>query len=312
MDPADCHHMLPPMSDHPAAPTSPTSPTSTSSAPTPGRPTAPAANPHEAPPTLEGHGVLHDAYRLRWSEWRDLGTSDRRSIANEAAAWIAAQGAGRTGLYSEISQKGDLVLLHYRPTVDDLNRAEREWRNLRIADFLDPAWSYLALIEASLYEASAIAHRTVAEKGLRHGTPEHQAALEQELTVQRTHLEARVRRDIPPHRYLCFYPMDKRRGEQVNWYNLPVDERRAIMRDHGRIGHKYHNIITQVVGGSIGLDDWEWGVTLHCDEVVPIKRLITEMRFDPSSSLYAQFGEFHFAIRQKPEDLPAVLDGKVI
>lgn len=277
----------------------------------PARPGAPTSPVNEAPQTLEGHFVLHDAWHVRWSAWRALSADERAAIAGEAAAWLGSAPDGHTALYSQLGQKGDLVLLHYRATPDDLNRAQRGWQQLRIAAFLDPAWSYVAVIEASLYEAAAIAQRTVAAKGLAPGSAEHQAALDAELAVQRQALEARVRRTIPAGRYLCFYPMDKRRGEQVNWYHLPMDQRRALMRDHGRIGHKYHGIITQVVGGSIGLDDWEWGVTLHSDDVVAIKRLITEMRFDPSSALYAEFGEFHLAIRQQAQDLAALLAGEV-
>jgi chlorite dismutase len=277
----------------------------------PARPGAAAAPVNEAPQTLEGHFVLHDAWRVRWSAWRALPEAERAAIAGEAATWLAQAPAGHTGLYSQIGQKGDLVLLHYRSTPDDLNRTQRGWQRLRLAAYLEPAWSYVSVIEASLYEATAIAHRAIADKGLTPGSAEHQAALDAELAVQRKALDDRVRRTIPAGRYLCFYPMDKRRGEQVNWYHLPMDQRRALMRDHGRIGHKYHGRITQVVGGSIGFDDWEWGVTLHSDDVVAIKRLITEMRFDPSSSLYAEFGAFHLAIRQDAADLPALLAGDV-
>lgn len=280
----------------------------------PSRPTTPAipaVNPHEAPQTLEGHFVLHDAWTIRWSNWQAVTESERSSIMNEAMTWLSAAPNGMTALCSQIGQKGELLLIHYRSSPDDVNRAERGWRRLRLAAYLKPAWSYVSVVEASLYEATAIAHRNVAGKGLAHGTPEHQAAIDAELTVQRQALETRVRREIPPGRYLSFYPMNKRRGEHVNWYNLSLDERRAMMRDHGRIGHKYHGKITQVVGGSIGYDDWEWGVTLHSDDVIAIKRLITEMRFDPSSSLFAEFGPFHLAIRQNISDLPSLLSGQI-
>ena len=141
------------------------------------------------------------------------------------------------------------------------------------------------------------------------GSKEYDEEFERELAKEKKVLEGRVLRSIPDHRYLSFYPMNKRRGENVNWYSLSVDERRAIMRGHGKVGHKYAREVTQVIGGSIGLDDWEWGVSLHSNDPLAIKRLITEMRFDPASSLYAEFGPFYFGIRQQPEDLPMLMAG---
>ena len=92
---------------------------------------------------------------------------------------------------------------------------------------------------------------------------------------------------MPPRRYLCFYPMSKRRGEHVNWYDLPATERAAFMRGHGEIGRRYAGKVVQVIQGSVGLDDWEWGVTLFADDPLVFKKLIYEMRFDPASSRFA-------------------------
>jgi chlorite dismutase len=266
---------------------------------------------NEAPPTIEGHFVLHDAYRIRWSDWNLLTDERRSTLLEEATSWLAEAPTGLTCLFSQIGQKGEVLLLHYRTTPEDLNRAERAWRNLGLCSYLEPAWSYVSVIEASLYEVSALAQRTVAQLGLTPGSAEYQAALDAELATQRKVLELRVRRSIPAGRYLCFYPMNKRRGEQVNWYALPIEARRDLMRGHGRIGRQYHGLVTQVVCGSMGIDDWEWGVSLHSDDVVAIKRLVTEMRFDPTSALYAEFGPFHLAVRQRSEDLAALMCGQV-
>ena len=120
-------------------------------------------------------------------------------------------------------------------------------------------------------------------------------------------MNSRLFRDVPPQRYICFYPMDKKRGEQVNWYMLTLEERRAMMRSHGTIGHKYHETVTQVIAGSVGLDDWEWGVSLHSEDMLVFKKLIYEMRFDPASALYAEFGPFYVGIRREPGELASVL-----
>jgi chlorite dismutase len=116
---------------------------------------------------------------------------------------------------------------------------------------------------------------------------------------------------VPAGRYLCFYPMSKRRGEQVNWYDLPAAERGAFMRGHGMIGRKYAGKVMQIIQGSVGFDDWEWGVSLFADDPLVFKKLIYEMRFDPASSRYALFGPFYVGIRFPAQALADVLAGGV-
>ena len=97
-------------------------------------------------------------------------------------------------------------------------------------------------------------------------------------------------------RAFCFYPMSKRRGEEHNWYALPFDDRKAMMREHGKSGRNFHGRILQVVTGSTGLDDWEWGVTLFGVKPDDVKDCVYTMRFDEASTLYAEFGPFYTGI----------------
>ncbi len=266
----------------------------------------------DVPQTLEGHYVLHDCYSVIWSAWQTLPAQEREEIASEAAHWLQDEaGVGQiySAFYSTMGHKSDIMVVHYRSNVDALNRTERGWKRLRLAGFLRPTYSYFSVIEASLNEAIAIAQRKVETKGLIVGSKEFKEAFDLELAKEKKILEGRVMRTIPDHRYISFYPMTKRRGESVNWYNLSTEERRAYMRGHGKIGHKYAREVTQIIGGSIGLDDWEWGVSLHSNDPLVIKRLVTEMRFDPASSLFAEFGPFYFGIRQQPDDLPMFMSG---
>ena len=273
----------------------------------------PAATPaSDAPQTLEGHFVLHDAYAVMWPYWLAQAPQERSAIITEAVGWLQDEtGVGQlhSALYSLLGQKGDLMLIHYRKNVDALNRTERSFKRLRLFQFLKPVYSYFSVIEASLNEATAIAQHKITDRGLAPGSAEYAEALEVEMTAQRKALESRVFRFIPENRYLCFYPMSKRRGDKHNWYALRPEERRGLMRGHGRIGHKYHREVVQVIGGSIGFDDWEWGVSLHADQPLVFKKLISEMRFDPASSLYAEFGPFWFGIRQQPDDLAVLFAG---
>ena len=97
---------------------------------------------------------------------------------------------------------------------------------------------------------------------------------------------------VPEAKYLCFYPMDRKRGEQVNWYTVPFADRQRMMHEHGLIGRRYGDVVKQIISGSIGMDDWEWGVDLFAEDPVVFKKLIYEMRFDEVSAVYALFGQF--------------------
>jgi len=119
-----------------------------------------------------------------------------------------------------------------------------------------------------------------------------------------------LRPQVPPNRFLCFYPMDKKRGENKNWYDVPIGERRRMMKDHGLIGRRYAGKVKQIISGSIGFDDWEWGVDLFADDPLVFKKLIYEMRFDEASALYALFGPFYIGLRVPASGLAALLKGQ--
>jgi hydrogen peroxide-dependent heme synthase len=268
----------------------------------------------EVPQTLEGWYVLHDAYRLDWPKWLALSPAKREVIVIETVAWITTAAntlKGDSALYSLLTQKGDLMFLHYRETPDAINAVELSLRQLAIFEYLIPAYSYLSVIEIGLYELTAMARKKLSDQGITPGSEQYSEFFEPEMAKQQQRVHSRLFQKIPEQRYICFYPMNKRRGEQVNWYTLSMEQRRDMMRGHGRIGHMFHKEVTQIIGGSIGLDDWEWGVSLHADDALVFKKLIHEMRFDPASALYAEFGPFYVGIRCTPEQLPALLAGRL-
>jgi len=108
-------------------------------------------------------------------------------------------------------------------------------------------------------------------------------------------LNARLYPTLPPEgmNAFCFYPMSKRRGETHNWYGLGYDDRDNLMRQHGAIGRTFRGRVVQLITGSTGLDDWEWGVTLFGVHVDDLKECVYTMRFDEASALYADFGAFY-------------------
>jgi chlorite dismutase len=108
-------------------------------------------------------------------------------------------------------------------------------------------------------------------------------------------------------RYVTFYPMNKRREGADNWYVLPIEERNRLMRDHGMTGRRYAGRVKQIISGSVGLDDWEWGVTLFSRDPLEFKSIVTDMRYDEVSARYGEFGRFFTGIRLEPADWPRVL-----
>jgi chlorite dismutase len=249
----------------------------------------------EVPETLEGWYALHDFRRLDWPRWKELSPGARAEAIAEAAQFLRAAevpedaAEGSSALYSTIGHKADLMFLHLRPTPDDLDRIERAFARTRLADFTTRPYSYVSVTELSLYE---IRSRGVVENPM-------------EVPFVRSRLKFRVPDD---KRYMTFYPMNKRRGEHANWYTLPMEERRAMMKSHGTIGHKYFGTVQQMITGSVGLDDWEWGVTLFTADPLQFKKLVYEMRFDEVSAVYAEFGPFILGTRVPPGELADVLE----
>jgi chlorite dismutase len=105
--------------------------------------------------------------------------------------------------------------------------------------------------------------------------------------------------------------MNRLRGESKNWYTVRFAERARMMHEHGMVGRKYAGLVRQIITGSIGFDDWEWGVDLFSDDPLQFKKLIYEMRFDEVSAVYALFGEFYVGIRREPSQLEALLEGRL-
>jgi len=261
----------------------------------------------DAPVTLEGWFTLHDVWSVDWPRWNALTGGDRAAITAEASTALAAMERpddGRSACFSVLSQKGDLMLAHWRRDLETLRAVETAFGRLRLRDFLVPAYSYLAVVELGTYELTHQAAAMLKRRGMEEGGEGWDEALQAEM---RRMAEPRLYLDVPDRHYLCFYPMSKRRGEQVNWYDLSGAERAAFMRGHGMIGRTYAGKVVQVIQGSVGLDDWEWGVTLFADDPVVFKKLIYEMRFDPASSRFALFGPFYVGIRTAPSELGGLL-----
>jgi chlorite dismutase len=267
------------------------------------------------PLTLEGAAVLHQMFRIRWDEWRSQDAHSRHVALEEAREWLqikeGAEGGEQSAAYALLGHKGDFLLLHFRRDFAGLLEAEQAVRQARIGRYLEPVNSFLSVVELGLYESTRKIHEELAAQGLAPGTEAWDAAVRETLERQRKAMASRLWPEIPESRYLCFYPMDRRRGEIKNWYQVPFADRQRMMHEHGLVGRKYAGSVRQIISGSIGFDDWEWGVDLFSDDPLEFKRLIYEMRFDEVSAAYALFGPFFIGLRVPSEKMDALMRGDV-
>jgi len=269
------------------------------------------------PLTLEGSFLLHQFFRFDWKAWRARAAGERKRIVAETTAALerleraSPDAPVRTALFSELGHKGDLILMHFRDSLEALNQVELDLAQMELYDYLSLVHSYVSVVELGLYESTRKTYEAATAKGWATNSPEWQAEVAATLARQAAAMAPRLYPSVPETKYLCFYPMDRKRGEQVNWYTVPFAERQRMMHEHGLIGRRYGDVVKQIISGSIGMDDWEWGVDLFADDPVVFKKLIYEMRFDEVSAVYALFGQFYIGVRLPVEKLGGWLEGKL-
>lgn len=271
----------------------------------------------DVPESLEGWWILHRMFILDRLSWDNLTSPERAEIVRAAAP--ALEGLKNSpdtdlGLTQIVGHKADLMLTHYSKTYEGLAHAQTIVDKLLLSSFLTPAASYVSVLELGLYDATGKIHAQLAEQNLKPHSPEWIKAFDEMVAAQENvpHNAGRLWARIPQRRFVCFYPMDKKRGENINWYMVPFAERARLMLDHGKIGRSYSGQVTQVISGSIGFDDSEWGVDLYADDPMVFKKLIYEMRFDEASAKYGAFGEFYSGVQFSLDQLPTYMEGSAV
>ncbi len=263
------------------------------------------------PETLEGWSLLHLMYRVRWDRVRGLDASDLQRIADEAVTALEVPAdEGATGYVQVLGHKADLMLMFLRRGFEPLAAAQLRCSRTALHELLEPTVSYVSIVELGMYEMTAKIHEQLGAK-FTPGSEEFERAFDAEMETQRGRVMGRLFLGVPASRYVCFYPMNKRRGETHNWYSESFERRALMMREHGMIGRHYTGKVTQVISGSIGYDDWEWGVDLFAQDPLVFKKLIYEMRFDEASAKFAEFGPFYTGLQFAPAQLGAYLSGTV-
>lgn len=271
----------------------------------------------DVPESLDGWWILHRMFAFDRLAWDSVPDDERKEIVQEArTALEALKGTedSDVGLAQMLGHRADLMLTHYSRNYEGLAHAQTVVDKLPLTEFLEPTTSYVSILELGLYDATGKIHAALAQQELKPGTQEWIQAFDQMVKDQEKvpHNAGRLWARIPQRRYVCFYPMDKKRGEDVNWYMLPFADRARLMLDHGKIGRTYHGLVTQVISGSIGFDSYEWGVDLYADDPIVFKKLIYEMRFDEASAKYGHFGDFYSGVQFSLDQLPTYLDGNSV
>lgn len=262
------------------------------------------------PPLLsaEGWHVLHLFYQIEHAHW-DVLSPEEQTRAKTALTSLVAEirATEKTQLltFSVVSPKADIAFMLLTP---DLHKANAFEKRLTLAlgpGVLTPVYSYFSLTEWTEYSATEEewAARVTAEKGIQPGTPEMERELELFREHQAKYRNGRLYPKLPDWPVWCFYPMSKRRGEQNNWFSLPYADRKRLMAGHAATGKKYAGKVLQLITGSTGLDEYEWGVTLFGKSASEIKDIVYEMRFDEVSARFAEFGDFYIGLQLPLDEL---------
>lgn len=256
----------------------------------------------------QGWFVLHIYYRVDRAVWEAASAQVRRSCTEKFAEdlrFFRSRENCQAHCYAIWGHKADCGLMLVDPDLDDLNRVENQILSDLPAGLLTSTYSFTSMSEISEYMSQEKDYdATLREhEGLSPDSDEYKRKMEEFRARMKHYTDDRLYPQLPPHRVMCFYPMNKKRGGQHNWYLLPFDRRKLLMGGHMITGRKFAGKVKQLVTGSAGLDAWEWGVTLFADDPFNLKRIVYEMRYDEVSAIYAEFGDFLVGIEMSPEQL---------
>ncbi len=268
----------------------------------------------EIPISLEPHPGYHCShFYYRWDRavLQELSADERDEAADEFGALFGplnnddASAGGhpdhrfqdwplRTQIGLVAGDKADFSLMIMDKDPLRVEGVNQGLLSSRLGEFLEPVYSFVSMSEISEYVPTV---EQFAEKlqreGLAADSPEYQARVrgyEQRLPSMNQH---RLCPAFPDWPVSCFYPMNKRRDPGANWFALPFSARNELMAEHARSGIKFMGKVTQLITVGVGLEDWEWGVTLWAKNPQYLKDIVYQMRFDEASALYAEFGPFY-------------------
>lgn len=251
----------------------------------------------------EGWHVMHLFYQVDHATWALLDDEEKRQAKTrltELVQEIRATEDTHLLIYSIATPKADIGFMLLTPDLQVANAYEKRLTLSLGPDVLTPTYSYLSMTEGSEYTTTEEQYKEetlIGEKGLKEGTEEFDAALREFNERMEKYLQHRLYPVLPDWPAICFYPMSKRRTGEDNWYSLDFAARKELMMGHARVGRTYSGRILQLITGSTGLDEHEWGVTLLAKDTIDFKAIVYEMRFDEVSARYAEFGDFYIGMQ---------------
>ena len=256
----------------------------------------------------EGWHVLHLFFKIEYGQWALLSKEEQLEAKTSLSALvqqIRATDSTQLLMFGMVSPKADVGFMLLTPDLQVANEMEKKLSQSLGPDVLTPVFGYLSMTERSEYTTSEeeYAESLIRDEGMVEGSEELEAKVGEFRARMEKYLKDRLYPNMPDWPVMCFYPMNKRRGDKHNWYSLSFEERKRLMSGHARIGRQWHGKIRQLITGSTGLDDAEWGVTLFAHDTIDVKGIVYEMRFDPVSAEYADFGEFYIGLQLPLDEL---------
>ena len=256
----------------------------------------------------KGWHVLHLFYRVEHGQWSLLTSEEKieaKTRLSELVQEIRAAEQTQLVTFSIVSPKAEIGFLLLTPNLQMANAYEKRLSLGLGPDVLQPVYSFVSLTEESEYFSSEADYALTLEKEqmLARGSEEFERALAEFRTRMAKYARNKLYPQLPTWEVFCFYPMSKRRNVDQNWYSLSLEARKSLMAGHARIGKQFHGKVLQLITGSTGLDDAEWGVSLFAHDTYHIKEIVYQMRFDEVSARYAEFGDFYLGLTLPLDEL---------
>ena len=249
---------------------------------------------------------MHLFYKINREKWAALNEAQSNLALARLKELTEANSAAshpRLVSYVNVGGKADLGFMLYAAEFGHLSQMHRDLEACFPTGALQTVYTFLSVTELPDYVTTdEDVVRSLLQEGIQEGTPAFAQRLEAAKKRQTDYEQYRLYPEMPDWEVMGFYPMSKRRSGNDNWYMLDFDTRKRLMGGHAKVGRKYAGRVTQLITGSTGLDDWEWGVTLMAHQVDALKEIVYEMRFDEVSARYGEFGPFFINLRLKPED----------
>ena len=257
----------------------------------------------------EGWHCTHAFYRFDRSVLARMeagAVSDGRSHFLETLRADADGQPERLQVSVVSGHKADFGLMMLDPDPLVLDSVHQRLVSGPLGPAIVPTYSFISITEVSEYVPSVeqYGQRLVAE-GETEGSDAFNAKVNAYRGREEMMRRQRLTPDLPPWPNTCFYPMNKIRDPHANWFTLPFEERNRLMAEHGRTGMQFGGRVTQLITVSVGLDDWEWGVTLWAKNPGFLKDIVYRMRFDEASAKYAEFGPFYTSYACTADDVLA-------